>query len=77
MGLSSYPEAVKLLEERGQAIRPDLSRIQALVDNLDHPEQTYPSIHIAGTNGKSSTARMIGAILAAHGLTAGVYTSPH
>jgi dihydrofolate synthase/folylpolyglutamate synthase len=56
---------------------PDLTRVQALVDLLDHPEATYPTLQIAGTNGKSSTARIIGAVLAAHGLTAGVYTSPH
>ncbi len=73
----SYSEAVKLLEGIGFGIRPDLSRIEALVDLLAHPERGYPTIHVAGTNGKSSTARMIGAILAAHGLVAGVYTSPH
>ncbi|MGH2731415.1 MAG: bifunctional folylpolyglutamate synthase/dihydrofolate synthase [Actinomycetota bacterium] len=68
---------MKLLEGIGFGIRPDLSRIEALVDLLAHPERSYPTIHVAGTNGKSSTARMIGAILAAHGLVAGVYTSPH
>lgn len=73
----SYREAWALIEARGQGIKPDLSRIEALVDLLDHPEQTYPALQIAGTNGKSSTARIIGALLAAHGLTAGVYTSPH
>jgi dihydrofolate synthase/folylpolyglutamate synthase len=73
----SYREAWALIEARGQGIKPDLTRIQALVDLLDHPERTYPTLQIAGTNGKSSTARIIGAVLAAHGLTAGVYTSPH
>jgi dihydrofolate synthase/folylpolyglutamate synthase len=73
----SYSEAVRLLEGIGFGIRPDLSRIEALVDLLAHPERGYPTIHVAGTNGKSSTARMIGAILAAHGLVTGVYTSPH
>src|SRR5437763_7649496 len=73
----SYREAWALIEARGQAILPDLARVEALVELLDHPEATYPTLHIAGTNGKSSTARIIGAILAAHGLAAGVYTSPH
>lgn len=54
-----------------------MARIEALADLLDHPERTYPTVQIAGTNGKTTTARMAGAILAAHGLTTGVYTSPH
>ncbi|MGH2684217.1 MAG: bifunctional folylpolyglutamate synthase/dihydrofolate synthase, partial [Actinomycetota bacterium] len=56
---------------------PDLDRIRAVADLLDHPERTYPSVHVTGTNGKTTTARMIGRILCAHGLAAGVYTSPH
>ena len=73
----SYREACALIEARGPSILPDLSRMQRLTDLLDHPERTYPSVQVAGTNGKSSTSRMIGAILAAHGLNVGVYTSPH
>jgi dihydrofolate synthase/folylpolyglutamate synthase len=73
----SYREAVAAIEARGFGIKPDLDRIRALADVLDHPERTYPTIQVAGTNGKSSTARMIGALLGAEGLTAGVYTSPH
>ncbi|TMK52573.1 MAG: bifunctional folylpolyglutamate synthase/dihydrofolate synthase [Actinobacteria bacterium] len=73
----SYREAWALIEARGQSILPDLARVEALVELLDHPQATYPTLQIAGTNGKSSTARIIGAVLAAHGLTAGVYTSPH
>lgn len=73
----SYREARGLIEARGQSIRPDLTRIQALAELLDNPQRTYPTIQVAGTNGKTSTARMIGAVLAAHGLTTGVYTSPH
>lgn len=76
MGVS-YPEAIRLIEERGLGIRPDLHRIKALMALLDNPQQGFPSVHLTGTNGKSSTARMVGAILAAHGLKAGVYTSPH
>jgi dihydrofolate synthase / folylpolyglutamate synthase len=56
---------------------PDLSRITAVADMLDHPERTYPSIHITGTNGKTTTARLITSLACAHGLTTGTYTSPH
>jgi dihydrofolate synthase/folylpolyglutamate synthase len=58
-------------------IKADVSRISQLVEQLGHPERTYPTIHVAGTNGKTSTTRMIAAILAAHGLKSGVFTSPH
>lgn len=44
---------------------------------LAHPEEAYPIIHIAGTNGKTSTARMTAAMVSAMGLTAGLFTSPH
>ncbi|HEX2025772.1 MAG TPA: Mur ligase family protein [Actinomycetota bacterium] len=60
-----------------QRMVPDLDRIRAVADLLDHPERTYPSIHVTGTNGKTTTARLIGRILCAHGLSTGVYTSPH
>jgi dihydrofolate synthase / folylpolyglutamate synthase len=55
----------------------DLSRIEALLDLLGSPQRAYPAIHITGTNGKTSTARMIDALLRAHGLRTGRYTSPH
>ncbi len=53
------------------------ARIESLLDLLGNPQRAYPSIHLTGTNGKSSTARMIDALLAAHGLRTGRYTSPH
>ncbi|MGH2764905.1 MAG: bifunctional folylpolyglutamate synthase/dihydrofolate synthase [Actinomycetota bacterium] len=56
---------------------PDLDRIRMLADLLDHPERIYPSVHVTGTNGKTTTARLIARILCAHGLATGVYTSPH
>jgi dihydrofolate synthase/folylpolyglutamate synthase len=56
---------------------PDLSRITALADLLDHPERTYPSIHVTGTNGKTTTARVATSLACAHGLSTGTYTSPH
>ena len=56
---------------------PDLERMRDLVDLLGHPERSFPVIHITGTNGKTSTARMIDALLRAFGLRPGRYTSPH
>jgi dihydrofolate synthase/folylpolyglutamate synthase len=56
---------------------PDLDRIRELTDLLGSPQRAYPSIHLTGTNGKTSTARMIDALLRAHQLRTGRYTSPH
>jgi dihydrofolate synthase/folylpolyglutamate synthase len=58
-------------------VKPGLERIAGLLDLLAHPEQGYPVLHVAGTNGKTSTARMAAAIIAAHGLKPGLFTSPH
>ncbi len=55
----------------------DLGRIEGLLEVLGDPQKAYPSIHVTGTNGKTSTARMIDALLRAHGLRTGRYTSPH
>jgi dihydrofolate synthase/folylpolyglutamate synthase len=54
-----------------------LENIKQLVDFLDHPETNYPTVHIAGTNGKGSTAAMTASILTASGYKTGLYTSPH
>ncbi|GIG65115.1 bifunctional folylpolyglutamate synthase/dihydrofolate synthase [Phytomonospora endophytica] len=54
-----------------------LERIKALLDLLGNPERAFRSIHITGTNGKTTTARMIESLLRAHGLRTGRYTSPH
>ena len=48
-----------------------------MLDLLADPQASYPIIHLAGTNGKTSTARMISALVAAHGLKPGLFTSPH
>src|SRR3954453_4722875 len=48
-----------------------------LVDVLGEPQRAYPVIHLTGTNGKGSTARLITALLAESGLSVGTYTSPH
>ena len=54
-----------------------LDRMRALLRDLGDPQRAYPSIHVVGTNGKSTAARTIAALLRAEGLRAGVYTSPH
>ncbi len=54
-----------------------LDQIQALMARLNHPEQNFPSIHIAGTNGKGSTAVILESVLRAAGYRTGLYTSPH
>lgn len=54
-----------------------MERIAGLLDLLARPDESYPIIHIAGTNGKTSTSRMIAALVSAHGLDAGLFTSPH
>lgn len=56
---------------------PTLDRVRKVMDLLGDPQNLYPSIHIAGTNGKTSTARMIDALLEAFGLRVGRFTSPH
>ncbi|MGH3914415.1 MAG: bifunctional tetrahydrofolate synthase/dihydrofolate synthase [Pseudonocardiaceae bacterium] len=58
-------------------IEPSLTRIAALVDLLGSPQHSYPVLHIAGTNGKTSVARMLDALLTRIGLRVGRYTSPH
>ena len=58
-------------------IEPTLERISALVDILGSPQLSFPTIHIAGTNGKTSTARMIDSLLFNIGMRTGRYTSPH
>ncbi|WP_116215664.1 bifunctional tetrahydrofolate synthase/dihydrofolate synthase [Streptomyces olivoreticuli] len=56
---------------------PSTRRMEALMDILGQPQRAYPAIHITGTNGKTSTARMIEALLGAFDLRTGRYTSPH
>ena len=58
-------------------IAPTLERISALVDVLGSPQLTYPTIHVGGTNGKTTTSRMIDSLLFEMGLRTGRFTSPH
>jgi dihydrofolate synthase/folylpolyglutamate synthase len=57
-------------------VDPTLERMRDLADILGSPQRAYPVIHVTGTNGKSSTARMIDALLRERGLRVGMYTSP-
>ena len=76
--MDSYPEAVKYLyrlQWMGQKL--GLENIRFLLERLDSPHLRYPTIHIAGTNGKGSTAAILASILAEAGFRVGLYTSPH
>jgi dihydrofolate synthase/folylpolyglutamate synthase len=58
-------------------LEPSLHRIRDLVELLGDPQQAYPVVHLAGTNGKGSTARLVESLLRAFGLRTGLLTSPH
>jgi len=71
-------DAENFLNERiGRGVQPGLDRITGLLAFMDDPHLTYPSVHIAGTNGKTTVSRMVQQILGAHGLATGGFTSPH
>jgi dihydrofolate synthase / folylpolyglutamate synthase len=74
-----FEEAVAELDARQpeHMPKPDLDRMRALATLLDDPQLTYPTVHITGTNGKTTTARLVAGIACAHGLTTGLFTSPH
>lgn len=60
-----------------QAFKKDLGNITALCEHLGAPQNNFKSIHIAGTNGKGSTAHIVAAILQSAGYKVGLYSSPH
>ena len=71
-------EAIAYLDAHvGAGMKPGLERIQRLVDVMGSPHEGYPIIHVAGTNGKTSTTRLAALLLTAHGLSTGSYSSPH
>ncbi len=73
-----YSAAIDYLNGHiGHGVKPGLDRIRGLLDAMGNPEHGYPIIHVAGTNGKTSTSRLATWLLIAHGLTTGTYTSPH
>jgi dihydrofolate synthase/folylpolyglutamate synthase len=79
----SYPEAVERLLELGHELHQmpshkfDLAHMRVLTEALGHPEHAIPSVLVAGTNGKGSTAAALASIVHAAGYNAGLYTSPH
>ena len=76
--MTDYREVEAALSRRGfTRMAFDMQKIRDLMDVLGSPQRAYPSIHLTGTNGKTSTARMIDALLRAHGVHTGRYTSPH
>jgi dihydrofolate synthase/folylpolyglutamate synthase len=76
-----WESAVSYLDSLGvdamKSMAPSLKRIEAICEALDHPEDSLQAIHITGTNGKTSTARIATRVLASAGLSVGTYTSPH
>ncbi|MCP1430299.1 dihydrofolate synthase/folylpolyglutamate synthase [Microbacterium foliorum] len=67
-----------LLSRAGERwVQPRKERTARILAYLDDPQRTYRVVHITGTNGKTSTARMIESLLRAHGLRTGLFTSPH
>ena len=82
---ATYSEVLEYLYGRlpvfqnqgASAYKKDLTNIIALCESLQHPERSFKSIHVAGTNGKGSVSSMLAAICTRHGLKTGLYTSPH
>ena len=79
MTTPSYAEVSARLQARWpeHKIAPTLDRVRRLVELLGDPQRSYPVIHLTGTNGKTSTARMIDGLLREAGLRTGRFTSPH
>lgn len=81
--MSSYETAIARMNALGHELAQmpshkfDLEHMRVLLAALDNPERRFPSVLIAGTNGKGSTAATLASILQASGLSTGLYTSPH
>lgn len=74
--LDAHQNLERMLADRRLAA-PDLSRMRRLMDLMGDPQRACPVIHLTGTNGKTSTARALSAVLTAKGLSVGTFTSPH
>lgn len=73
-----YKNLIKeLYKRRNKGIKLGLDRILSVLEKFDHPHKKFKSIHVAGTNGKGSVSKIIYTLLRAHGVNAGLYTSPH
>lgn len=74
-----FEDALERLEARQPESMPEpsLDRIRAIAELLDDPQLTFPSIHVTGTNGKTTAARVAASVACAHGISTGLFTSPH
>ena len=73
----TYKEARELLDRLPRfEVKPGLERVDRLLRAVGLPQETFPAVHVAGTNGKGSVVAMLDAILRAAGLRVGRYTSP-
>lgn len=76
--ITTHDQAVAFLDDRvGSGVKPGLERIAGLMELMGEPHADIPVVHVAGTNGKTTTVRLIEAVLLAHGLAVGTFTSPH
>jgi len=74
----NYTEALAYLDRHiALGVKPGLERMHGLLEAMGRPDEGYPIIHVAGTNGKTSTSRLATLLLVAHGLTTGTHISPH
>lgn len=74
----TYEEALAWIHtRRGMGPKPGIRRMEWMMEKLNHPQQKFKSIHIAGTNGKGSTVAYLTALFQAHDYSVGSFTSPH
>ena len=72
-----YNETISFEQSGADGYKPGLERVEALLDLCGRPHRSLKAIHVAGTNGKGSTAGLIASILQASGYRVGLFTSPH
>lgn len=76
--MATYPETLDYLFSLHRfGIKLGLEAITDILDRLENPQRQYPTLHVAGTNGKGSSSAMVASILQASGYRVGLYTSPH
>ncbi|GAA3903911.1 bifunctional folylpolyglutamate synthase/dihydrofolate synthase [Microbacterium invictum] len=69
--------AALMTRQGEQWVQPRVERTRRVLELLDDPQRTYRVVHVTGTNGKTSTSRIVESIVRAHGLRTGMFTSPH
>ncbi len=74
----NYRESLSYLDDLQKlGIKFGLDNVRTILDSLNHPQENYLSIHVAGTNGKGSVCAYLAKILSLHGIKTGMFTSPH